>query len=112
MGKGKGKGKGKGNDTGGSGTGRGGKPPEDKDGTKVRDTFIGGKFDLSGKIVGISTFKGLPEKAEAKAEYAELYSRFQKSLEETQSKENIPVEYKEYIKKYFDSIRPSGGGGD
>jgi hypothetical protein len=102
-----------GSGTGGKGQGRGGNPPEGKDGDgDFKNTFLGGKFDLSGKIVGVSSFKGLPAKGEAKAEYKELFKRFKKSAEDTLNKEKIPVEYKDYIKRYFESIRPSKSGSD
>lgn len=104
-------GKGEGDDTGGAGTGKGGKPDAKEGDSGFKSTLLGGKLDLSGKIVGISTFKGLPESGEAKASYEELYSRFEKSAEDTLAKEKIPAEYKDYIKKYFDSIRPRREGG-
>jgi hypothetical protein len=110
---GKGGGDDQGEDTGGSAQGKGSDPGESDDpDTEFKTTISKGKFDRSGKIVGVSTFKGLPKGGEARSEYSKLFSEFEKRAEDSLAKEKIPVKYKDYIRRYFDSIRPRRGGKD
>jgi hypothetical protein len=64
---------------------------------------------VRGKGKGFSMqFKGAPEHQEAVSPYFSAYGEYKKTAESALSKEEIPASYRKQVKKYFDSIGPTG----
>jgi hypothetical protein len=98
---------GKGTGTGGKGQGEGGAPPEGKgDGTGFKETRIAGKIGPLGKAIASTYVLGIPEGGEASEEYREVMGVFEKKVRDSLGKEEIPLGYRDAIKKYFDSVCP------
>jgi hypothetical protein len=53
-----------------------------------------------------------PEGQRSAVNYRDVYTRYQELSEEALSQEHIPLGYKYYIKRYFESIRPAPEGGN
>jgi hypothetical protein len=53
-----------------------------------------------------------PEGQQSAVNYKDVYTRYQELSEEALSQEHIPLGYKYYIKRYFESIRPAPEGGN
>ena len=93
--------------TGSKGQGKGGKVPEAGiDGWKFSESRIPGKVDPRGMIIASQYFRGIPEKGKAAAKYREVYRNYERLARHSLNKEEIPLGYREYIRKYFDSVRP------
>jgi hypothetical protein len=105
--KGGGDAKGTGTGTGGSGKGRGGSSPEGKgEGIEFKETRISGKIGPLGKSIASTFILGIPEGGDATAEYKEVLGVFEKKVRDSLDKEEIPLGYREAIKKYFESVCP------
>lgn len=82
-------------------------PGESRDGDNgMVDTRVPGKFDPRGKVIASLFVRGIPEKGEAAAEYRKVVSGYEKSARDSLNKEEIPLGYRDTIKKYFDSVCP------
>ena len=91
---------------GGPGIGRGGIPPFDEsDPVGFKDAAAKGMLG-KGKILASMRVKGVPQKGEAAAAYADVYAAYRKEAEEALSREPIPLGYKEVVRDYFDKIEP------
>ena len=92
---------------GGPGIGRGGNPgeigapPVDFESSKIRGML--GK----GKILGVMTFRGEGEKGEVTVDYVETFMEYRQKAEDALEKEEIPHGYKDYVRQYFDAVKPA-----
>jgi len=74
--------------------------------TKVRseDRFVPGKLG-QGPIMGTVEIMGEPkDKEEAFVPYRQVLPTYRQAAEEALEKENIPLEYRQYIREYFDNL--------
>ena len=91
---------------GGAGIGRGGTtgplgtPPVEFDRKKIHGML--GK----GKILGALSFRGKGEKGEATLNYVETFMEYRQKAEDALEKEEIPLGYKNYVRRYFDAVQP------
>ena len=91
--------------TGGQGQGRGGAPPEAPDQTAFTDEQSKSKVS-EGRILQQVFVKGVPEKGEALVAYGELTKAAKSEAAGALAKDQVPREYEEMVKQYFDSIEP------
>jgi hypothetical protein len=77
-----------------------------KAGRRRRPASTGGNSRKAASRATARYFRGLPEKGEAAAKYREVYRNYEKQARHSLNKEEIPLGYREYIRKYFDSVRP------
>ena len=74
-------------------------------GDKNLNTRIKGQRGEKGKET-ITFMKGAPGKAEASTPYYEAYSRYAPAAEEAMHRDDIPANYRQQVKDYFDSLKP------
>ena len=74
------------------------------DGKNV-NTRIKGQRGETGKET-ITFMKGAPGKAEASTPYYEAYSRYAPAAEQAMHRDDIPANYRQQVKDYFDSLKP------
>lgn len=97
MGQGEGKGSGK------RGQG-GGMVPEAPDDTGVNASKVSGKLG-KGTYVGSFFMKGEPPKGRTAVEYAEVERAYSEEAMDALSKQRIPADRRDYVRRYFDAIR-------
>lgn len=90
---------------GGPGRGRGGVAPKAPEDVGLEKTKIKGRLG-KGSAATLGFFRGDPAKASPTVEYTELYSDYQEEAKDALTKEEIPLGQKEFVKEYFESIRP------
>ena len=56
----------------------------------------------------VQTSQSSAEEQGSAVSYKEVYTKYQKLSEDALSQEEIPLGYKFYVKRYFESIKPSG----
>jgi hypothetical protein len=95
-------GKGKGG-TGGEGQGRGGTPLESMSDTSFKSEISPSKIN-KGKILHQLFISGIPEKGEARVEYADVVESAKQHAANSLARDRIPREYEDIVKSYFDSI--------
>ena len=95
----------KGPGMGGPGEGRGGVRSKAPDDVGLEKTRIKGTLG-KGSAATLGFFRGDPAKASPTVEYGELYSEYQEEAKDALTKEEIPLGQKEFVKEYFESIRP------
>lgn len=99
-------GNGNGGNNPGIGSGRGpGYGPDIKTGMDPYKTKPEGKLS-KGKAMKLF-FKGKPTKGELTTEYEEAYRAQVESAEDALSRDDIPAGYKQFVRDYFDSIKPT-----
>ena len=59
-----------------------------------------------GEIIGMMKFRGSPAEGEPIIEFSKIYEELRQEAEDSMAKEHIPPGYKNYVKRYFDSINP------
>ncbi|HOX40299.1 MAG TPA: hypothetical protein PL033_20125 [Candidatus Brocadiia bacterium] len=93
---------------GGPGKGKGGGDAHTEDDANVnlKPSKISGKL-TKGKILGNYSFKDLPKSENELIDYRAAYLAERAGAEKALAKEPIPLDYKELVKDYFDSISPS-----
>lgn len=100
-------GKGIGNGTGGEGRGRGGEPPENPTETAFQPKMSPSKIN-KGQVLQQLFVAGVPDKGDALAEYTEVVRSARQQAADSLSREQIPREYEEMVKQYFDSLEVKG----
>ena len=92
---------------GDKGQGKGGEAPDGPgEGIGFSTTRPKGKIDPRGRVIASRSFRGIPEKGEAAAEYRKVFRAYESMARNSLNKEEIPLGYREYVKKYFDSVCP------
>ena len=92
---------------GGRGQGEGGVAPETEGGDEqFSPTRLSGKFDARGRVIAFRYFRGLPEKGEAVEEYRQVFRAYDEAARDSLNREEIPLGYRECVRKYFESVRP------
>ncbi len=97
-----GDGQGQGN-TGGQGQGSGGRPPENPTDTAFKNRISDGRIK-KGRILHQIFVSGVPEKGAARSEYVEVTRAAKDHAAGYLSREKIPREAEEMVKKYFDEL--------
>ena len=49
--------------------------------------------------------RGIPDKGEAAAEYRAVVSNYEKAVQDSLNREEIPQGYKDTVRRYFESVR-------
>lgn len=95
----------RGSGLGGPGQGQGGIAPKAPDDVALEKTKVKGQLG-KGAASTLGFFKGDPAQASPTAEYGEMYSDYQEEANDALTKEDIPLGQKDFVKEYFESIRP------
>jgi hypothetical protein len=91
---------------GGPGHGAGGQAPIKETPTQFQPTKTQMKLD-KGDIIGAVRVWGQQIKGETTAKFEQTYIESRQSAEDTLTRENIPLEYRILVRKYFDAIGPA-----
>ncbi|GEM_PF-1232659 len=73
---------------------------------KTPNTRVQGKRGDKGKE-SVSYFRGTPDKVDASTPYYDVYERYAPAAENAINREDIPVQYRDNVRAYFNSLRPS-----
>ncbi|MFT5242067.1 MAG: hypothetical protein ACI9X0_003056 [Kiritimatiellia bacterium] len=92
--------------TGGEGKGKGGLPPEAPTLTTFQEELSASKLH-KGKILHELFVAGVPEKGEARREYADMVQAARDQAAGALARDKIPLEYETMVKTYFDSLESS-----
>ncbi len=94
--------------------------PSDKAGTKTSESQQGDLTSLDSTLnleqlkgvqgegdSSVETTKASAEGQESSLSYKDAYMKYQKLSEDAMTEEQIPLSYKFYVKRYFESIKPA-----
>ena len=94
--------------------------PSDSAGAKTSETQSGGLTSLDSTLnleqlkgvqgegdSSVETTKASAEGQESSLSYKDAYMKYQKLSEDALTEEQIPLSYKFYVKRYFESIKPA-----
>lgn len=74
------------------------------------DNQLQGQLDLSAPAQRIEEIRSAPESQEALTEYANIIGTFAEGEETAINREQVPLEYQELVKQYFDRLQQDATG--
>ncbi len=77
----------------------------------AKDTQLHGKMDFSKAPEKVEEVRSAPENQKAMREYVGAVSAYTEGEEEAISKEQVPAEYQDLVKQYFDEVKKSAKKG-
>lgn len=83
--------------------------PEDK-AHGAHDERVKGKLNMANPPEKVEEIRSAPESQEALAEYAGVVSAYADGEETAISREEVPLEYQEMVRQYFDEMRKAAKG--
>ncbi len=78
--------------------------PEDY-ATGTYDTHVKGQFDLSQPPQKVEEVRSAPETQQALTQYSDVVGAYVDSEESAIQREQVPLEYQELVKQYFDQLQ-------
>ena len=84
--------------------------PEESAHSFSEDEQLHGKLDLTQSPRKIEEIRSAPETQEALTQYANVVGAYAEGEESAIEKEQVPMEYQELVRKYFDQVQKDAAG--